>query len=114
MKFWHLIAIGAGVLLLTKRASASPRASVISSVGGCTSGGVTGSCQPTNIPCSGHYQAGLCPGAANIQCCLPTSKNAACDCGTGCYVKQSSSGLTAAQLQACLKACDQKYGACLP
>lgn len=106
MKLWHLIAIGAGVLLLTKRASAS--------AGSCTSGGITGRCQPTSTPCSGHYQAGLCPGAANIQCCLPPAKNAACDCGTGCYVRQGSSGLTAAQTQACLKACDQKYGLCLP
>jgi len=41
--------------------------------GSCTYGGYKGTCQATSKQCNGIYRAGLCPGPANVQCCLPTA-----------------------------------------
>jgi len=39
----------------------------------CTSNGVTGVCQDSNsLDCDGTYVTGRCPGASNIQCCVPS------------------------------------------
>ncbi|KAK7090334.1 hypothetical protein V1264_010146 [Littorina saxatilis] len=47
---------------------------------GCTNTG--GSCQTDTSACSGHYQSGLCSGAANRRCCVgcsSTQKALACE-----------------------------------
>lgn len=48
---------------------------------GCTGQG--GHCQTDTTACSGHYQSGLCSGAANRRCCLPATSVAAG--GTSCF-----------------------------
>jgi len=32
-----------------------------------------GTCQADSLPCAGSYKSGLCAGASNIRCCLPTT-----------------------------------------
>lgn len=39
--------------------------------GSCAYQGTTGKCQTKSKACSGSYRAGLCPGPADVQCCLP-------------------------------------------
>lgn len=46
--------------------------SVVLSKIACTSGNIKGTCMLTSL-CSGRSVAGLCPGAANIQCCISNS-----------------------------------------
>jgi len=45
-------------------------------VASCTANGVAGWCQDKTT-CTGNSHSGLCPGAANIQCCTPKSTSAA-------------------------------------
>jgi len=50
---------------------------VRSTPGSCTSNGVQGVCQDSNqLDCEGgQYVPGQCPGARNIQCCVPSDDN---------------------------------------
>jgi hypothetical protein len=41
--------------------------------GSCYVNGVQGTCQATSKQCNGSYRAGVCPGPANVQCCLPAT-----------------------------------------
>ncbi len=54
---------------------------VASAATACTSGNTKGSCVATSA-CAGRSVPGLCPGAANIQCCIPT--------GTACTANGKS------------------------
>ena len=47
-----------------KQASGSPW-------GSCSHNGKKGTCQDDGKACGGSYQSNLCPGPANIRCCLP-------------------------------------------
>lgn len=71
--------------------------------GSCTSGGRTGTCMPMSM-CTGTAVRGLCPGPADIQCCLPVSDAGTLDAmrPTGAY--------TVAEVVARLGACTRIGG----
>jgi len=57
-----MIAIGVFLLLLVQQSYAAT----------CAVNGQSGECKATSS-CSGTSHAGYCPGASNIQCCIPTT-----------------------------------------
>ncbi|CAF2654914.1 unnamed protein product [Rotaria sp. Silwood2] len=75
----------------------------------CTAEGVTGQCIATTS-CTGKSVAGLCPGAAGIQCCIPSGASCTVNGRTGvCRDKAACAGTTlsgycpgAANIQCCI------------
>ncbi|KAH3691048.1 peptidoglycan-recognition protein SC2-like [Dreissena polymorpha] len=61
---------------------------------GCTA--ASGHCQDDSIHCSGSYQSGLCSGAANRRCCIPTGSGGSGGCSNVNIVTRSQWGAKAA------------------
>jgi len=77
-----------------------------------------GTCKATSAGCSGgSFSKGLCPGAANIQCCIVKPKPAAPlgpACGRGGRCKATSAGCSGGQFQAGLCPGAANIQCCLP